>query len=319
MAENVIISDEFETLSETAAEFGIEFDERPEVRRRTVSTDDGEISAVVWGSDAATALLLHGRAPTQSARSWDAVALDWGISAVAIDTPGHGSSAPRVDRLYTPRAIAGAVAEAIDQLASTPTLLVGVSFGGLTSIAVGALRPELIAGIVLVDVLPWVAPAAVAKAQAVAHAERVAPPLETFASRKAIVDGLVDSSPRSRASLELNVRANTRQAGDRTWAWRFDPGVKTSLPDFDLDGLWSDLSSIRVPVLLVKGGRSPAVADAAVTALRGARPDIEVVHVPQSGHEIHDEFPRELTRIVSEFAASLTSSRATSDSAGKPA
>jgi pimeloyl-ACP methyl ester carboxylesterase len=291
-------TNEFDSLQATADELGISWDGPPPSARRQVTTPDGSVSAVVWGTDPARSVLLHGRGPTQSARSWDAVALEWGAPTVAIDFPGHGFSERRADRRYTPRLVAGALAQGIEELAPVPTSVIGVSFGGLTAIALAAARPDLVDRLVLVDVLPWVAhpPAAPAAGEAL---PTEAPPIPTFASQEAIVDELVAAgSPRSRSALTRNVAANTEELEDGQWAWRFDPGVSVPFDELDLPGLWDDLVKTPVPVLLVRGGSSPVVADEAVDALLAGRSDITVVTVAESGHEVHDERPRELAAIL---------------------
>jgi pimeloyl-ACP methyl ester carboxylesterase len=306
MTEKLITADEFDALEEHARELEVPWQGRPVVVRQESLTPDGRISAVKWGDTPAVSVLLHGRAPTQSARSWDGVALAWGAPLVAIDFPGHGFSLPRTDRRYTPRLVSAALADAIDDLVPTPTLLVGVSFGGLTSIALAARNPELVRALVLVDVLPWVAHSAAPVPEAPSSADPVPAPIETFASREEILEGLVSNSPRSRSDLERNVAANTRQLDDGRWAWRFDPGVKFSVADIDLPGLWDDLVATSVPILLVRGGRSPVVSDEAVATLQGKRPDVVVATVDDSGHEIHDEQPRQLGTIIEEFQFSLS-------------
>jgi pimeloyl-ACP methyl ester carboxylesterase len=293
-------TDEFDTLEETAEDLAIDWHGAPRLARKEVKTPDGTVSAVLWGDSPARSILLHGRAPTQSARSWDGVALAWGLPTVAIDLPGHGWSDRRVDRRYTPRAIAPAVEEAASALTSTPDLVVGVSFGGLTAIALAALRPELFSALVLVDVLPW-APAELASAKS----EEIPAPalIETFASQQDILESLLTGSERlSRAALGRIVARNTVQEPDGRWAWRFDPGSKVGLGDLDFPGLWSDLLAIEVPVLLVRGGQSPVVSDEAVAALEKGRPDVTVEIVADSGHEIHDEAPGPLAAIIATFA-----------------
>jgi esterase len=290
--------DEFDTLGGTAEELDVEWAGRPKVERREVITGEGTISAVVWGDGPAASVLLHGRGPTQSARSWDAVALGWSAPCVAIDFPGHGFSPERADRQYTPRRVSGAVADALTQLTLTPTNLIGVSFGGLTAIAIAASRPELVAQLVLVDVLPWVAHAPTGSAPV--SDDAVPPPVESFGSLDEVVDVLATNSPRSRTSLRRNAINNTRQLGDGRWAWRFDPGIPVPFAELDLPGLWEDLAALRAPVTLVRGGGSPVVSDEAVVALK-ARRSVTVVTVPESGHEVHDEKPSELAAILTQL------------------
>jgi pimeloyl-ACP methyl ester carboxylesterase len=225
-----------------------------------------------------------------------------------VDLPGHGFSAQRADRRYTPRLIAPAVATAVEALAPAPSLVVGVSFGGLTTIALTALRPELVKAIALVDILPrFKAPAAGSPAPEAGADPEPPAPAERFASREEIVDSLSEGSALSRGAIERSVTANTAQLDDGSWVWRFDAGVKVTPDELDFPGLWDDLLAVRVPILLVRGGKSPVVTDEAVAELKGLRPDATVVSVADSGHEIHDERPRQLAEILETFRAGLES------------
>ncbi len=213
VVEEVVTNDEFDTLEEHARELGLEWRGRPVVTRQESRTTDGRISAVKWGDAPAESVVLHGRASTQSARSWDGVALAWNEPIVALDLPGHGSSDLRNDRRYTPRLIAPGVVKTIGDLAPTPPLLVGVSFGGLTSIAALARNPELARALVLVDILPWVAhldAAADSTFEENASVE-TAPPIETFASLEEILDGLTAGAARSRTTWRGTWRSTRRE------------------------------------------------------------------------------------------------------------
>jgi pimeloyl-ACP methyl ester carboxylesterase len=308
MSQSLKIDDEFLSLPGAAEELGIEWSGFPEVDRREVVTPDGAVSSVRWGGAPVEAILLHGRAPAQSARSWDGVALDWAAPVLAVDLPGHGFSAQRADRRYTPRLIAPAVATAVEALAPAPSLVVGVSFGGLTTIALAALRPELVKAIALVDILPrFKAPAADSPAPEAKDDPQPPAAPDRFGSREEIVDSLSDGSAFSREALVRSVAANTVQLDDGSWVWRFDAGVKVTPDELDISGLWDDLLGVRVPILLVRGGRSPVVSDEAVAELQERRPDVSVVSVADSGHEVHDERPRELAAVLEDFRSTLAS------------
>jgi pimeloyl-ACP methyl ester carboxylesterase len=234
--------------------------------------------------------------------------LDWGVPVLAVDTPGHGFSAQRADRRYTPRLIAPAVGTAIAALSPAPSLIVGVSFGGLTTIALAVLRPELVKAIALIDILPRfkAPPAGSPVPEAAADPGPPAEP-ERFGSREEIIDASSNSASLSRDAIARSVGANTVQLDDGSWVWRFDAGVKVAPGELDFPGLWDDLLALQVPILLVRGGKSPVVSDEIVIELQERRPDVTVVTVAESGHEIHDERPRELAQILSDFSSNLAS------------
>jgi len=152
--------DEFGLFHENAAEYGLPFDRPPTVRRVFVGVPGGRrISALVWQDGDPELILLHGG--SQNAHTWDTVAMALGRPLVAIDLPGHGHSDGSGDRpggQLDAHGNAADVAEAIGQLAPAAKAVVGMSLGGLTTIALWAEAPELVRTIILVDVLPGIKP-----------------------------------------------------------------------------------------------------------------------------------------------------------------
>ena len=150
--------DEFGLFHENAEEFGLPYDGPPTVRRESVDLPDGrKISALVWGTDDPEYVFLHGGA--QNAHTWDTVAMAIDRPLVAIDLPGHGhSDGPNeaTGGQIAPESLAGDVAVAIRKLAPNARGVIGMSLGGLTTIALTAIAPELVRSVVLVDVTPGV-------------------------------------------------------------------------------------------------------------------------------------------------------------------
>ena len=100
-------------------------------------------------------MLLHGGA--QNAHTWDTVALALGRPLVAIDLPGHGHSSHRDDHVVLARRQRGRRSRP-RCASSRPTrkLVVGMSLGGLTALALTDRAPDLVRSLVLVDVTPGV-------------------------------------------------------------------------------------------------------------------------------------------------------------------
>ncbi|MEX2254777.1 MAG: alpha/beta fold hydrolase, partial [Acidimicrobiia bacterium] len=148
--------DEFGLFHENAEEFGLAYDGPPTVRRESVVVDDAgrRLSALVWGVSDPEIVLLHGGA--QNAHTWDTVALALDRPLVAIDLPGHGHSDHSAGGPFSPRDNAVDVAVAIRELAPEARVVVGMSLGGLTAIALAAQSPDLVRRLVLVDVTPGV-------------------------------------------------------------------------------------------------------------------------------------------------------------------
>ena len=267
--------DEFAALPEVAAELGLPAAPLPRVCRTTVEVGEGQdISALVWGDGPAELALLHGGG--QNAHTWDLVAMLLGRPLVALDLPGHGHSSWRADRDYSPRRSADAVAAALDALAPHACGVVGMSLGGLTTLALAATRPDLLRRVVLVDVTPG----AIAAWGSMTDVQRGTVALlagpHAYPTRKEMIERAVAASPRRPASaVRRGVVHNTVRQPDGTWAWRYDardPARHHQEP------LWDAVPSLTMPTLLVRGGESHFTTDADVQRNAGAgagppRPD----------------------------------------------
>jgi len=280
---------EFALLPENAEQAGVT-GALPSVER----VDAGAISALRWGDRPPRVVFLHGGG--QNAHTWDTVIVGLGEPALAVDLPGHGHSAWRDDGDYSPRRNAEALIPVLRELASGAELVVGMSLGGLTAIAVGAAAPELVRELVLVDVTPSSLQrhAELTDEQrgtvALMHGERVFP---DFA---AMLQQAVAAAPhRDVKSLRRGVFHNSRRLDDGRWTWRYD-AMRTA-PDFA--GLWDDVQSLAAPVTLVRGGMSGFVGDDDIVELRRRAKRFRGVHVVNdSGHSVQSDQPRTLVGIL---------------------
>jgi pimeloyl-ACP methyl ester carboxylesterase len=290
------LADEFSLLRENADEAGLPWRGRPAVERRAVALPDGRsVSALVWGSGPPEVVLLHGGA--QNAHTWDTVALALDRPVVAIDLPGHGRSEWRDDHDYSPPTLAADVEAVVRALAPAAELLVGMSLGGLTALCLTARAPDLVRRLVVVDVTPGTD-----RAKAEPIIAFVSGP-ERFESFDALLERTVAHNPtRSVSSLRRGVLHNATEDADGSWRWRWDPQHLPRIsPDFE--DLWGTVDAVRVPFLLVRGGRSGVVGDEDVAEVRRRVPSVRVEVVEGAGHSIQGDRPVELARLLSEFSA----------------
>lgn len=315
--------DEFGFFHENAAEFGLGYDGPPTVRREHVEVEPGrELSALVWGKTAPELVLLHGGA--QNAHTWDTVAMALRPRPlVAVDLPGHGhSDGPREPRRSRPSPWDAAedVAAVIRELAPDAGGIVGMSLGGLTTIALTEVAPELVERMVLVDVLPGL------DARHARHITDFVAGPATFPSFDEILARTVEFNPhRSVSSLRRGILHNALQLDDGTWVWRHarwrldteddrpaseDPPAgpeaagepETAAGDSLYGELLDVLGRVEVPVLLARGMRSGSVLrDADEAELRRRLPSARVVHFEEAGHSIQGDTPVELAETIDEF------------------
>jgi pimeloyl-ACP methyl ester carboxylesterase len=300
--------DEFGLFHENAEEYGLPFDGPPLVRRAWVALPDGRrLSALVWKDGDPELVLLHGGA--QNAHTWDTVAMALDRPLVALDLPGHGHSdgpGVRPEGELDVEGNAVDVAVAIRQLAPAARAVVGMSLGGLTTIALTKVAPDLVRSVVLVDILPGI------KGERAKHIIDFVNGPPSFASLDDLMDLTVSFNPtRSRASLRRGILHNAEQQDDGTWVWRWarhrphgraGGAGESEIRDIGYDRLWESLSSVKVPLLLARGMRSDSVlGDEDEEELLRRLPSARVAHVAEAGHSLQGDTPLELASLIEDF------------------
>src|SRR3954451_685977 len=269
--------DEFSYFHENAAEYGLPYDGPPTVRRTKVDLGDGRnLSALVWGTDDPELVLVHGGA--QNAHTWDTVAMALGRPVVAVDLPGHGhSDGPKEGATTDPVSNAADVAVAVQALAPSALGVVGMSLGGMTSIALANAHPELVRRLLLVDVTPGVTGNKASQIIAFVNGP------ESFPSFDEILERTVQFNPtRTVESLRRGILHNAVQRDDGSWVWRHARHRAMQAPEEgaakrDFGSLWDMVSRYSGPLMLARGMRDQSVVtDEDEAELLKRRPDARV-------------------------------------------
>ena len=108
------------------------------------------------------------------------------------------------------------MAVAIEALAPEAAGVVGMSLGGLTTLALTTVAPDAGAPGVLVDVLPTLEPTGVTAIAAFVHGPA------SFASFDELLARTMEHNPtRSESSLRRGILHNAVQRDDGSWVWRY--------------------------------------------------------------------------------------------------
>jgi pimeloyl-ACP methyl ester carboxylesterase len=225
-----------------------------------------------------------------------------GRPLVAIDLPGHGHSDASADGSLRVQRNAADVAVAVRSLAPDASAVVGMSLGGLTTLALADHAPDLVRRVVLVDVTPKVEGPGAAAIVAFVNGP------ESFADFDELLARTIEFNPtRSVSSLRRGILHNALQRDDGSWVWRYRrftegaaPGeVERQLPSEDL---WEALGRITVPVMLVRGMRAGSVVDDDAEAeLLRRLPGARVEHVAEAGHSVQGDDPLTLAALLQDF------------------
>ena len=290
--------DEFSLFHENIAEYSLTASARPQVQRIAHQLGDGRtVSALKWGSTEPQMVFVHGG--SQNAHTWDTVLLDLGVPALAIDLPGHGHSSWRDDAMYSPHSMAVDIAEVVALHAASAKIVVGMSLGGLTSLALAGHAPHLVQELVLVDITPGVNGD---KAKAIL--DFVNGP-QAFASFDDLLKRTIEHNPtRTIESLRRGILHNAKQLDDGSWQWRYDRRSHIRSENSEpisgdaLGKLWDLIGALNCPLTLLRGGTSPVVDDADVAELKRRQGRADVLVIDGAGHSIQGDKPRELAAFL---------------------
>lgn len=240
-----------------------------------------------WGHPQCPRVVVCVHGLTRNGRDFDtlSMALSNRFRLLCPDMPGRGDSewlpdaADYVFPTYL-TALTALLAHAdVDEVA-----WVGTSMGGLLGMLFAAQRNTPVTRLVLNDVGPVLAPAALAR---IAGYVGLDPVFDSFAALEAHIREV--SAPFGALSdaqwLEF-ARTSARQTADGRWRLKYDPGIAVPFASANVavPDLWAVWDAIRCPTLLLRGADSDLLSPDTAAAMQARGPKPKLVEFPGVGH-----------------------------------
>jgi len=224
---------------------------------------------------------------------------------VCPDYRGRGRSDWDKDwRNYAPPVTLGDILQIMAALDLGRVVLVGTSFGGLLAMALNALKPGAIAGLVLNDIGPAVG------AGSGGIMERIGrdhPQPNLTAAAAYLRAQFPHLSYRTDAEWLDFAERTYRRGEDGIWHHDWDPNIARAFLTGDTGGmdLWGLFRGFaRIPTLVVRGGISDLLTADGLAQMVAAKPDLLSVTVPGVGHTPHLAEP-EVQGVLDDFLDSF--------------
>ncbi|MEO5707878.1 MAG: alpha/beta hydrolase [Alteraurantiacibacter sp.] len=283
---------------------------------RTSFVASGGLSIRVreWGDpDAPAIVLLHGLRGYSATWRGLAAHLADRYRLVAFDARGRGESDWDPARNYYTDAYVADLSAVVDALWLERFVLLGHSMGGTTSYAYAAQNPARLHGLVVEDITAGSSVSGAGFERIVAEMQALPTRFADWGAARAywrkLRPGVAD------AAIEERLYESMRADDGGGVIWRYDAeGIAATriAPDpgrvVDLHPI---IAGIRVPTLVIRGGRSDFCNLAKVRELEAANPLLAHATVAEASHYVHDDAPESFARLIEGFLAGLGARQAT--------
>jgi 2-(acetamidomethylene)succinate hydrolase len=213
----------------------------------------------------------------------------------AIDQRGHGR-AQKPPSGYA----AEDYAQDINDLLAEKTLLIGHSLGARNALVAGARYPDKVAAVVAIDFTPFIEAEVFDALDA-----RVAGGAREFASVEEIKSYLKQRYPRLPADAIDRRARHGYEHVDGKWLPLAVPAAMRETCKGLRDNLIPVVSTITVPVLLLRGEDSKLVSREAWRKTRALRPDLPAQEIAGADHYVPEEQPAAVAAAVLDFWDSI--------------
>ncbi len=226
---------------------------------------------------------------------------------LALDYRGRGQSEYDQDPAnYNFHVELADVLAAIAALDCAPAIFVGTSRGGILTMMLAALRPAVIAGVVLNDIGPVIEPKGLVRIKG--YVGRLPEP-RSFEEAGEILRRLFSAQfPKlGQEDWLVAARRTFKTDEDGRLVPTYDVRLAKSMEGVDferpLPPLWKEFDALaKTPLLVVRGEHSDILMAATVEAMRTHHPTMDTLEVPDQGHTPLLAEPDVIARIAA-FAA----------------
>ena len=238
-------------------------------------------------------ILLHGIGSASGSWLYQLQGLD-GFRVIAWDAPGYGDSAFLKNEQPAPGDYANALGEFIERLLLKDVVLVANSLGALMAGAYARAHPERVRAMMLISPAAGYANAAPTDRE------------EKLRSRIQQLDELgPEGLAEKRSPNLLGSRAQPEALELVQWSQRriHPPGYRQAAYCLANGHLADDARHFRKKVLVVCGTEDRITPEPGCRLVAAAFPNATYRSLPSLGHVSHIEDPKQLNRLISDFAA----------------
>ncbi len=243
-------------------------------------------------------LCLHGGAVNAHWFDFVAAGFTPNYHVRSMNQRGHGDSAWADPPDYSYARYAADVAEVVEKLDLRDFVLMGHSMGGLVSLVYAATYPGRAKKLVIIDSTLVATPDRVALLHQVGGREG-----KTYAAHDDFVANFRVRPAGTTAApeiLQYLAERSGREYPDGLWRHKFDRNVYSKRVLLDIPPHWD---RIRIPALLVKGGRSDRITPEIFAGAKARCPHVELVEVPDANHHVTLDNPGGFVAAVSAWLA----------------
>lgn len=258
----------------------------------------------------APVLCLHGL--TRNSRDFAALAEHIAPSRRVLVPDQRGRARSQYDANwlnYHPGTYVDDMWTLLRELSVERLIVIGTSLGGLMAMLMAAMRPQMLAGVVLNDIGPEIDPVGVARIQS--YVGRL-PPVRSWddaAAQMKTIFGVALPDYDERRWHEL-ARNSFDEGDDGVPRLAADPKIGDAVrsippPPGAVQGMWLAFGQLRnIPALALRGAHSDLLSAATLERMQQEVPELVAVTVPNRGHAPQLDEPQSL-RAIDAFLGGL--------------